>query len=266
MRPCSGGDERPGSARALGAYVSDPRREVRSRASNCDVRQRPGHVDRGHEGGAARPDVGGTRPWLCRRLGLLRLHGSRRPRRARRIRRHREKTAIDSNRLADHFLANVAPSRNVRVAGYWPIEAEFDVRPLLNRLHRLGNDLCLPTVAENTKVLSFRSWRPCDPLEPASFGTLVPSGNSREVVPQMLIVPLIAFDERGHRLGYGGGYYDCTLSALTASGAVSVGVAFEDQLVSEVPSEIHDIPLDWIITEERARRTRDTLRVLGKDS
>ena len=186
--------------------------------------------------------------------------------RARRIRRHREKTAIDSSRLADHFFANVAPSRNVRVAGYWPIEAEFDVRPLLNRLHRLGNDLCLPTVAENTKVLSFRSWRPCDPLVPASFGTLVPSGNSREVVPQMLIVPLIAFDERGHRLGYGGGYYDCTLSTLTASGAVSVGVAFEDQLVSEVPSEIHDIPLDWIITEERARRTRDTLRVLGKDS
>ena len=186
--------------------------------------------------------------------------------RARRIRRYRENTAIDSNQLADYFFAHVAPSRNVRVAGYWPIEAEFDVRPLLNRLHRLGNDLCLPIVAQNTKVLSFRSWCPCDPLVPAPFGTLVPSGNSREVVPQLLIVPLIAFDERGHRLGYGGGYYDCTLSTLTASSAVSVGVAFEDQLVNEVPSETHDIPMDWIITEERVRRIRDTLCVLGKDS
>ena len=186
--------------------------------------------------------------------------------RERRIRRDKEKTAIDSDRVADYFLAHVAPSRNVRVAGYWPIEAEFDVRPLLNRLHRLGNDLCLPIVTQNTKVLSFRSWHPCDPLVSGSFGTFVPSGHSREVVPQLLIVPLIAFDERGHRLGYGGGYYDCTLSTLTASGAVSVGVAFEDQLVSEVPSEIHDIPLDWIITEERVRRTRDMFRVLGKDS
>ena len=186
--------------------------------------------------------------------------------RERRIRRYKEKTAIDSNRMADYFLAHVAPSRNIRVAGYWPIEAEFDVRPLLNRLHRLGNDLCLPIVAQNTKVLSFRSWHPCDPLVSASFGTFVPSGNSREVVPQLLIVPLIAFDERGHRLGYGGGYYDCTLSKLTASGAVSVGVAFEDQLVNEVPSEVHDIALDWIVTEKHVRRIRNASRVLGEGS
>ena len=186
--------------------------------------------------------------------------------RARRIRRYRESSAIDSNRLADYFFAHVAPDRSVRVAGYWPIEAELDVRPLLYRLHKLGNDLCLPIVAQNTKALSFRSWRPCDPLVPASFGTFVPPKNSRKVVPQLLIVPLIAFDERGHRLGYGGGYYDCTLSTLTASGAVSVGVAFEEQLVNEVPSEIHDIPLDWIITEERVRRIRDMARVFGQDS
>ena len=186
--------------------------------------------------------------------------------RARRIRRFREKTAIDSNRLADNFMAHVAPGRNTRVAGYWPIEAEFDIRPLLNRLHSLGINLCLPVAAKDTKVLSFRSWHPSDPLEPALFGTLVPSGNSLEVVPELLIVPLVAFDEQGHRLGYGGGYYDCTLSRLTASGAVSVGVAFEDQLVNEVPSEIHDIPLDWIITEERVRRIQVTTSVLGKRS
>ena len=71
----------------------------------------------------------------------------------------------------------------------------------------------------------------------------------------MLIVPVIAFDNHGYRLGYGGGYYDCTLSALASAGSVSVGVAFEDQYIEKVPIEPHDMALDWIITEERARRT-----------
>ena len=186
--------------------------------------------------------------------------------RARRTKRYTEKTAIDSDRLAEHFLAHVGLSRSVRVAGYWPIETEFDVRPLLNRLDKLGNDLCLPIVAKNIKVLSFRSWRPSEPLVAATYGTLVPSENSREVVPQLLIVPLLAFDEGGHRLGYGGGYYDCTLSTLAASGVVSVGVAFEDQRVNEVPAQTHDVPLDWIITEERVRRIQGAAGVLGKGS
>ena len=184
--------------------------------------------------------------------------------RARRANRHGVRTEIDSDRLADYFLAHVAPSRSVRIAGYWPIEAEFDVLPLLGRLHKRGNDLCLPVVVEHTKVLSFRVWSPFDPLVASTFGTRVPPGDSAEVVPHLLIVPLIAFDGRGHRLGYGGGYYECTLSVLASSGAISIGVAFEDQYVNKVPAETHDVALDWIITEERARRIQGTSHALGK--
>ena len=184
--------------------------------------------------------------------------------RAQRANRHGVRTEIDSARLADYFLAHVAPNRSVRIAGYWPIEAEFDVLPLLSRLHKLGNDLCLPVVVERTRVLSFRAWCPFDPLVAATFGTRVPPEDSPKVVPQLLLVPLIAFDEQGHRLGYGGGYYDCTLSVLASSGVISVGVAFEDQYVNEVPAETHDVALDWIITEERARRIQGASHALGK--
>ena len=179
----------------------------------------------------------------------------RRECRAHRAARQGARSEADPERLADFFLGHVPPCPNSRIAGYWPIDAEIDVLPLLGRLNGLGYDLCLPVVVDRRRTLSFRSWRPSDQLEAAAFGTRVPLEGSPEVVPQMLIVPVIAFDNRGHRLGYGGGYYDCTLSALAATGSVSVGVAFEDQHIEKVPTEPHDMALDWIITEERARRT-----------
>ena len=179
----------------------------------------------------------------------------RRKYRAHRAAHQGTRSEADYERLADFFLGHVSPCPNSRIAGYWPIDSEIDVLPLLGRLHQLRYDLCLPVVVDRRRTLSFRSWRPSDPLEAAAFGTRVPLEGSSEVVPQMLIVPVIAFDNHGYRLGYGGGYYDCTLSALASAGSVSVGVAFEDQYIEKVPTEPHDMALDWIITEERARRT-----------
>ena len=180
--------------------------------------------------------------------------GLRKVCRARRIDRHRRSSEQEPERLADLFLANVEPAQGNNIAGYWPIEGEMNVLPLLGRLHELGYNLCLPVVVKGTRVLSFRKWRPSDPTEVADFGIRIPVQTAHEVIPQLLIVPLIAFDERGYRLGHGGGYYDSTLWQLESSRPITVGVGFEDQRITEVPTEPHDVSLDWVITDERARR------------
>ena len=92
------------------------------------------------------------------------------------------------------------------------------------------------------------------------FGTSVPPESASELVPEVLLVPLLAFDEDGYRLGYGGGFYDRTLAALraralgTGTGTVAVGLAYEGQAVRSMPRDGSDERLDWIITEARTRR------------
>jgi len=139
-------------------------------------------------------------------------------------------------------------------AGYMPIGSELDCLPLLNRLAAAGVPLCLPVVTAPGQPLVFRSWLPDDPLAPGSFGTSEPTAAAPEVSPQVLLVPMLAFDRQGHRLGYGGGYYDRTLKALRAArdgggGIVAIGVAFAGQLRDKVPVSEDDQPLDWILTE-----------------
>ena len=97
----------------------------------------------------------------------------------------------------------------------------------------------------------FRAWRPEDPLEPAGFGTRVPLESRPQLTPRVLFVPLLAFDRAGHRLGYGGGFYDRTLAALRgADAALAVGVAYAAQ---ELPAcDDDDQVLDWIVTEAEA--------------
>ncbi len=94
-------------------------------------------------------------------------------------------------------------------------------------------------------------------LEPGGFGTLAPPADSPELAPDIVLTPLLAFDEQGHRLGYGGGYYDRTLARLRGRGprVLAVGAAFETQRIESVPHTAGDGRLDWVITEQRARRT-----------
>ena len=141
------------------------------------------------------------------------------------------------------------------VAGYWPLRDEIDVRTLLRALHDEGFVCALPAVRAPDRPLVFRRWRPGDRLEEGAFGIAEPTPDRPEVRPVALLVPLLAVDGAGRRLGYGKGYYDRTLAALRATGpAVAIGVCFEAQRVREVPVEAHDQRLDWVLTEKGAWR------------
>ena len=157
--------------------------------------------------------------------------------------------------VARLFLEAVAAGAGCVVSAYWPMGDELDVRPLLAALHGRGHPCCLPVVEGAGEPLVFRAWTPSTSLVPAPFGTSVPPDDAPVMTPEVLIVPLLAFDVRGYRLGYGGGFYDRTLAALRAAGkpALAVGVAFEGQRADEVPVDGNDQRLDMLVTERRMR-------------
>ena len=137
------------------------------------------------------------------------------------------------------------------IAGYWPMADEIDVRPLLAALHGQGRTIVLPVVAGSGEALIFRRWRPEMELQVGTFSTRHPGAEALEETPGLLLVPLLAFDGRGARLGWGGGFYDRTLAHLRAAGPViAVGVAYHVQRVERVPQSPEDQPLDWIVTDE----------------
>jgi len=158
---------------------------------------------------------------------------------------------------AAHFLAATPLSPRASVSAYWPMGDELDPRPLMAALHAAGHGIALPMVVERGQPLLFRAWIPGLPLVENVFGTRAPPQEAPAVVPDVLLVPLLAFDRNGYRLGYGGGYYDRTLRRLRGEGrALAVGFAFAGQEVDSVPRESFDEPLDWIVTEREARAFR----------
>lgn len=141
------------------------------------------------------------------------------------------------------------------LAGFWPIGSELDVRPVLRHVAETGGVAALPVSGPRGTPLVFRSWDPRIPLVTGRYGIAEPDGTRPEVVPSVVLVPLLAFDRRGMRLGYGAGYYDRTLARLRQAGRVlAVGVAFAGLEVPEVPADGTDQPLDWIVTEREALR------------
>ena len=157
--------------------------------------------------------------------------------------------------VRDHFLAAIALRRNAVIGGYWPIANEMDVRPLLQALHGRGHMCALPEVHRG-QALTFRRWRPDDTLQPGIFGISVPERRAAVVVPDLLLVPLLAFDYRGGRIGYGAGYYDRTIPAIrNAKPLICVGIAYAAQEVPRVPQDSFDQRLDWVVTENGAQRS-----------
>lgn len=153
----------------------------------------------------------------------------------------------------DHLIAALAPYAGRVLAGYVPMRTEVDPLPAM-AAHQ--GPVALPVVMAPATPLQFREWRPDVPLVRATFGTMVPEAGAW-LVPQVLIVPMLAFDARGFRLGYGGGFYDRTLEGLRAQGPVlALGFAFDAQEVPEVPTEPTDEPLDGIVTESGLRMFR----------
>lgn len=153
--------------------------------------------------------------------------------------------------IADNFLVRVPWRKAHVIAGYISIGDEADVAPLLGLLAGQGANLALPAVATRDAALEFRRWKPEDSLEAGLFATQHPSELAEREVPDLLLVPLLAFDLEGGRLGYGGGYYDRTLAGLRAKGPViAVGIGYAGQRMDGLPRETHDQPLDWIVTEK----------------
>jgi 5-formyltetrahydrofolate cyclo-ligase len=140
------------------------------------------------------------------------------------------------------------------VAAYWPLRSEADPRPLAQALAAAGARLCLPVV--DGEQMQFRAWDGSEAdLVPAGFGSFGPAATAEPLVPTLVLVPLLGFDARGHRLGWGKGYYDRYLAQRAAAAKppagrpFAVGVAFASQQVPAIPNEAHDVPLDAVLTE-----------------
>ncbi len=147
--------------------------------------------------------------------------------------------------LARHVLAALLPPPGATLSGFWPMGAEIDIRPLLWALHARGHPILLPETPKRGNPLIFRRWRPGMTMMAERFGTFRPTGPV--AAPDILLVPLLAFDRAGNRLGYGGGFYDRTLAALPH--AQTIGCAFAAQELDDVPTTDHDARLDVIATE-----------------
>lgn len=158
-------------------------------------------------------------------------------------------------RALDALRAAITIPPGATISAYWPLDDEFDPRPLIEHLAAAGHEIGLPVVVGRGAPLLFRRWQPGMALVPGNFRVLTPPPESPEVTPAVVLAPLLAFDACGYRLGYGGGFYDRTLAGLRAAGPVlAIGLAYAAQEVAAVPREATDQPLDWIVTEEGARR------------
>src|SRR4051812_26486715 len=136
------------------------------------------------------------------------------------------------------------------VAGYSPIRNEIDPIPLMQALATKGARLALPAVMARGKSLAFRVWSFGDRLMLGPLGILEPSPAAVELIPDMVLVPLAAFDRAGHRIGYGAGHYDFTLAHLRKRKAsLAIGLAFAAQEKPAVPAAEHDVRLDLVLTE-----------------
>ena len=146
------------------------------------------------------------------------------------------------------FPVTVAPG--TIVAGFSPMKTEINPIPLLRKLSDAGAQLALPAIAGRGKPLLMRAWHFGAPLKAGQWGIREPTADAAEVAPDILIVPLAAFDRAGHRIGYGAGYYDMTINALRAQKPIlAIGIAFAAQEIPKVPATERDARLDLVLTE-----------------
>jgi len=156
---------------------------------------------------------------------------------------HARRSADIESRL-EKLLASHEPA----ILGFcWPIRAEFDARPLVTRLLGAGWRACLPVLVGVDEPMSFRAWTPQSAMALDRYGIHYPAAGEA-LEPDILLMPVNAFDRRGYRIGYGGGYFDRTLAAMTHR-PLAVGVGFELARVTDISPQPHDIALDAVITE-----------------
>ena len=160
-----------------------------------------------------------------------------------------------SRKIAEIGLGFLGSQAAAAVSGFMAIGAELDPAVLLEVLHLYGHPLALPAIQPKGQPLRFRSWAPGEPLVTRLWGIREPNPEAPEIEPDILLVPLLAFDAAGHRLGYGAGYYDRTLKRLRGmKPIVAVGIAYDEQEVASVPHHAGDERLDWALTPSGPRR------------
>jgi 5-formyltetrahydrofolate cyclo-ligase len=162
--------------------------------------------------------------------------------------------------LASHPFPIKPESGRQIVSAFYPYKSEIDTRPLLGKLAGEGWTTCLPIVIGEGLPLEFRRWLPGEPTVPGVWGIPRPPDSAPIMEPDVLIIPMLAFDRSGYRLGYGGGFYDHTLEKLRTRSArktiIAIGAAYSAQEIPNVPVSAHDQALDYIITEREIIRCK----------
>ncbi len=155
--------------------------------------------------------------------------------------------ATASAAITRALIAQLGDANPGVVAGYLPHRGEYECQPVLERVAALGGLVALPVPLRPRRAMIFRRWTPETPMAAGPGGILHPA-DGPSLTPDLVLVPLVGFDATGHRLGYGGGYYDRTLAALSPR-PVTIGVAFELGRLGTLQPKPHDVALDWIVTE-----------------
>lgn len=161
-------------------------------------------------------------------------------------------------RLAAHLATELLNRPAARIGFCAPVQNEFDARPLITRLIAIGWQACMPVVEIPAAPMSFRPWTPQTPMTSDRHGIPIPAAAADVAVPDILLLPLVAFDAAGYRLGYGGGYFDRTLAACVPR-PFAVGVGFELGRVATVYPQAHDQVCDALVTENGWRPTGTSL-------
>lgn len=162
-----------------------------------------------------------------------------------------------SRQLADMAVGALGVTRGITVSGFLSIGDELDTGPLLAKLHAAGAQLCLPVMQGKSKPLLFRAYAPGDELDTVVWGIREPKAQQPALAPELILLPLLAFDIQGWRLGYGGGFYDRTLrEARTERVVRAIGLAFDLQKVDHVPHLDYDEPIDGVLTPSGLIRWR----------
>jgi 5-formyltetrahydrofolate cyclo-ligase len=159
--------------------------------------------------------------------------------------------AFAGERLAERGLPIPMPGKGTVISAFHPYQTEISTLPLLSKLAAGGWVTALPVVIAKGQPLVFRAWKPGEPLVSGIWDIQIPPETSPEVVPDVLLVPLLAFDMQGYRLGYGGGFYDRTLARLRSLKPVTaIGIGFAAQQVDRVPHDELDQRVDYVMTEK----------------
>jgi 5-formyltetrahydrofolate cyclo-ligase len=165
--------------------------------------------------------------------------------------------AAASESLAKYGIGFAGPAEGAEVSAFLAIGEELDPLPLMRRLWAGGHAIGLPVMVGKAKALVFREWREGEPLREVQWGIREPQESARVIVPDVMLVPLLAFDCHGYRLGYGGGFYDRSIAEIRAAKPViTIGLAYDELEVDAVPHDDYDERLEWVLTPSGPKACR----------